>query len=120
MALNIIEEKEERALINCAFCGGKGKDPFGIMSYLSTCYACLGRKDVWVLKPLMECVYCRGTGISPIGGRNYCIVCHGWGVTSVKEPTEVCPACKGSGIHKHKTPGLYCINCKGKGVISID
>jgi hypothetical protein len=28
--------------VTCSFCGGKGKDPFGFMSWLSTCTVCPG------------------------------------------------------------------------------
>ena len=28
--------------LTCAFCQGKGRDPFGLLSVLSTCGACCG------------------------------------------------------------------------------
>ena len=34
--------------VACAFCGGRGKDPFGIMSWLSTCCVCGGTGVVQV------------------------------------------------------------------------
>lgn len=50
--MRVIREERDRMLVECAFCHGTGKDPFGVMSWLSTCYACLGQKSLWVLKPL--------------------------------------------------------------------
>ena len=29
--------------VTCSFCGGKGTDPFGILSWVSTCVVCGGR-----------------------------------------------------------------------------
>lgn len=110
-----LEETETQILINCAFCRGKGRDPFGIMSHLSRCYACQGKKTLGVAKPVKSCPYCQGTGVSPIGARNYCLVCRGRGIVTVPEPGEVCPRCGGSGGERS---GLYCIQCKGKGVVS--
>jgi len=113
--LHSLEETENGVVVRCAFCKGKGKDPFGIMSHLSTCYVCKGKKSLWVTKPVKTCPYCQGTGVSPIGARNYCLVCYGRGVVTIPEPFQICPRCKGSG----KEPsGLYCIQCRGKGVIS--
>ena len=34
--------------VTCSFCGGKGKDPFDIMSSLSTCCVCKGKGVVKV------------------------------------------------------------------------
>ncbi len=93
----ILKEEEERVLVTCAFCSGKGVDPFGIMSRLSTCYVCKGKKELWVEKPFKECIFCGGNGIAPRGGRNHCAVCGGAGIVNVKEPSVVCPDCAGTG-----------------------
>ncbi len=68
---------EEASVHPCAFCRGTGKDPFGIMSALSSCGAC-GGKGVFLLRgPHRACPHCRGTG-------------------AVK--TFACGACRGSGL----------------------
>lgn len=41
----------ERGWVTCAFCGGTGIDPFGIMSELSTCSRCMGHGIVYVRPP---------------------------------------------------------------------
>ncbi len=114
--MRVIREERDRIRVECAFCHGTGKDPFGVMSWLSTCYACLGQKSLWVPKPLRQCSYCQGTGVSPIGGRNYCIVCHGSGMVSIHEPAMECPACHGSA--QRGAAGFYCWPCRGKGVVA--
>jgi DnaJ-class molecular chaperone len=112
---HVIIERGGRALVGCAFCNGTAKDPFGIMSSLSICYACLGRGESWVPKPLRECPYCQATGRSPIGARNYCAVCHGRGMVTIAEPAVACPSCGGSG--RHRRTGLYFWPCRGRGLI---
>ncbi len=114
----IEKERAEQVRLVCAFCGGTGKDPFGIMSRLSTCYVCRGEKYLRFSKPLQDCHYCQGTGISPTGGRNSCLVCSGTGAVSIKEPSDTCAACGGSG--RDQTTGFYCWSCRGKGLITIE
>jgi len=105
------------AMITCAFCRGKGLDPFELLSPFSKCQVCLGRGKVEVKPPTMKCAYCGGTGIQPGGVRLTCPVCWGKGVvTAVKEPTKTCPECWGSG--RALESGLPCLTCKGKGVIT--
>ena len=41
----------EITTLTCAFCKGKGKDPFEIMSKEATCQVCGGRGKVAVAKP---------------------------------------------------------------------
>ena len=101
--------------VPCAFCGGKGRDAFGVMSWLSTCYVCFGRKDVSVVEPFKECRYCKGTGIEPKNGRVSCIVCKGYGVVHIEESSMECPACKGAAVNQG--PGSYCWPCHGKGEV---
>lgn len=114
---HIVKEESGRALVDCAFCSGKGLDPFGIMSHLSTCYACLGHKQHRVKTPIRECLYCHGAGVSPIGARNYCIVCRGRGVIASPQPSAKCPACGGSA--RHEKTGFYCYTCRGSGVVEV-
>ncbi len=99
--------------ITCAFCKGKGKDPFGIMSPLSVCQVCTGTGKVTVPTPRATCVFCKGTGVY-FDERVTCTVCGGKGSVTVPKGAKKCPACKGTG----KAPdGLPCLTCKGKGVV---
>jgi len=113
----IVEESEGRALVRCAYCRGTGRDPFGIMSSLSTCTACGGKGKVWVKQPLVACAYCHEAGVSPIGAKNPCLACRGTGVGSIEEPTESCGACGGTG--EHQATRLYCLPCHGKGIVPL-
>jgi RecJ-like exonuclease len=111
------KEEQTRIFVRCAFCGGGGKDPFGIMSRLSTCYVCGGEQGLWVNKPIKACPVCRGTGVSPTGARNACAACRGVGAVHRREPSQTCPQCGGTGWCQ--PVGLYCHVCKGKGAIPL-
>ena len=101
--------------IKCAFCKGKGKDPFNLLSEFAACQVCAGRGKVKIEEPVIKCVYCKGTGVYPHNGRVTCTVCNGKGSVTVKGPSEVCFKCKGTG--QEIDSGLPCINCAGKGVV---
>lgn len=101
--------------VQCAFCRSKGRDPFGIMSKLSTCCVCDGKGTITVAEPYVVCRACSGTGVQPFS-RLICLACRGKGVIAIAQPTERCPICKGSGLH---TSHLYCLRCRGAGVISL-
>jgi len=103
-------------MVTCAFCQGKGIDPFDFLSPLSKCQACLGRGKVEIEVPLRQCAYCEGTGVQPYGARPACIVCEGKGVVNIKEPNKICPDCRGSG--RAGENGLPCLTCKGKGAVT--
>ena len=78
-----------------AFCRSRGRDPFDIMSFLSTC------------------VHCKGTGIVKI----ICATCGGRGsISQSLQPTVSCPVCKGSGDDA-SAPAIACLKCGGKGLI---
>lgn len=62
--------------VKCAFCRGTGKDPFGLLSVLSTCGACGGKGTVSVKEPYLPCHACGGTGIQPFT-RLRCLGCGG-------------------------------------------
>jgi DnaJ-class molecular chaperone len=111
------EGEQTRILVRCAFCRGQGRDPFGVMSRLSTCYVCGGETELWVTKPIKECSVCKGTGVSPTGARNSCAACRGVGVVHLEEPSQLCPKCGGTGWYQ--PIALYCNVCKGKGAIPI-
>ncbi len=75
----LIKESPGRgSLIACAFCRGRGVDPFGIPSKLSKCQVCKGRKENFVLEPFEECPACVGTGVYK-HHRLPCAVCGGRG-----------------------------------------
>ena len=114
----VLKKEKTRVLVTCAFCRGKGVDPFGIISRLSTCSVCNGEKAVWFERPVKDCVFCNGTGVSPTGGRNYCPVCGGAGTVHVEEPSLVCPECGGTGWNRSMS--LYCNICKGTGVVPTE
>jgi len=99
----------------CAFCKGKGTDPFGIMSWLSTCCVCRGLGTVKVPFPHILCRYCKGTGSHKTFG---CTVCRGRGVVPlVAEPKRLCPDCGG---HAYEiSSGLECLGCRGRGVVTV-
>lgn len=107
------EVEVEWAEVKCAFCDGTGKDPFGVMSHLSTCPVCGGKGTVRVREPYVPCRACNGTGIQPFT-RLTCLACGGKGVISVAEETEICPVCGGAGAD---TENRYCLRCHGAGVI---
>ena len=67
-------------MITCAFCKGKGIDPFGIPSKLSNCQVCWGKGKVAIADiPHETCGACQGTGIFEYH-RLPCSVCKGKGV----------------------------------------
>ena len=73
--------------VTCAFCKGEGKDPFHLMSALSSCPACGGRKTVRVREPYEKCGACEGTG-RYFNSKMYCWTCRGKGVVPVKKAPQ--------------------------------
>jgi len=65
----------------CAFCQGKGKDPFGLLSELSVCQVCLGKGQIPMATPYVACPACASCGVEH-GTRLVCAVCAGKGVVS--------------------------------------
>ena len=116
MAGITIEKKRKRISATCAFCGGSGNDPFGIMSYLSTCCVCGGRGIVTVSSPYSRCAHCSGTGaIKTLT----CTACMGKGVLPiVANDTHKCPTCHGDG-DDHSASAMYCLRCRGRGYVSL-
>ena len=103
--------------IECAFCRGTGKDPFGVMSILSACQVCGGRGTVAIGEPFANCAFCKGSGIHPFH-RLTCTACGGKGVVPVAGEGEktMCPECGGSG-GSHPNGNVPCLLCKGKGFV---
>ena len=76
-------EELKWAELTCAFCRGRGKDPFMVPTHLSNCQVCHGRGMVRVVEPYETCSACQGTGVY-FDSRNYCLPCHGKGVVAVR------------------------------------
>jgi DnaJ-class molecular chaperone len=115
MRAEAIRKQEGINTVNCAFCQGKGIDPFELLSKFSTCQVCNGHGEVTISKPAIECVFCGGMGIHP-HQRLTCVVCGGRGMVGIKEPVETCPDCKGQGIIQGDY--LPCLKCNGTGVVN--
>ena len=100
--------------LTCAFCGGRGRDPFDIMSSLSTCCVCGGTGKVRVCAPVVSCAHCEGTGaIKTLT----CTACGGKGsVSRPTLPTVPCPVCGGTGDDA-SAPAMACLKCRGTGWI---
>lgn len=77
------KKKVDWEVIKCAFCRGTGRDPFGLLSYLSNCPVCHGRGTVRVAKPYETCKACEGTGLY-FKSKMYCWTCRGKGVVTVR------------------------------------
>lgn len=106
------------SLITCAFCKGKGKDPFKLLSEIAACQVCKGTGKVEIEEPIIECAFCDGTGVYPNNARITCTVCNGKGSVTFKGSLKKCPICKSTG--KTVDSGLPCIECKGRGVMLIN
>jgi len=100
----------------CAFCRGKGKDPFDLLSEKSICEVCGGRGEVTVAEPIFACAFCGGTGIFP-GSRLTCTTCMGKGLVTIEEPAEACATCLGAGVVAGHT--LPCSACGGRGRVTV-
>ncbi len=99
--------------VTCSFCRGHGTDPFGIMSWHSTCCVCGGRGVVQVPASRRRCAHCRGTGAIKTFT---CTVCRGSGyVPSIPGPQQKCPECRGTG--DDAASALACLTCRGRGSV---
>lgn len=108
----VFDLKQRTQTVQCAFCKGRGKDPFGIMSELSTCGACCGTGRVRVETPFVRCAHCRGSGAIKTFR---CTVCGGKGVVSAPAGATVsCPQCAGTGDDT-SAPAMECLRCHGRG-----
>ena len=102
--------------IPCAFCHGRGVDPFEIMSPLSTCTVCGGTGVHDVPADHVCCTFCRGTGSDKTFR---CPACKGTGVLKALDgPTMPCPECAGRSFSS--SSGLVCLKCQGHGVVPSD
>jgi len=111
--------------VMCAFCGGEGKDPFGIMSPLATCQVCGGTGQHMVRQPAACCAFCKGTGVHPFS-RMTCTTCGGVGRVEIAANAVTCPCCGGGGraadCENYIWPDspLSCGCCGGKGVLALE
>lgn len=113
-----MKKKTEEKEIKCAFCEGKGIDPFGLLHPGAKCQVCGGRGRVSIAifeDKLIKCHYCHGSGKHPFT-RMTCTSCNGRGVVLIdKKNEEICPDCHGTGSTPQKN--LPCSRCGGKGII---
>lgn len=104
----------------CAFCGGTGRDPFGVMSPLALCQVCGGRGFHILHAAIARCPFCQGTGIHP-HSRNTCTACQGVGQVEVSADASPCPRCGGSGRAADDNwpdSPLPCSHCRGRGLVT--
>ena len=106
-------DPEKWESVPCAFCHGKGTDPYNSLSEITRCEACHGRGTMVVPRPHVACSLCQGTGSDKTFR---CPACHGAGVVGLlPEPTVACPDCDGRG--SVASSGMECLKCRGQGVI---
>ncbi len=77
-------EPGELVDVKCAYCGGRGKDPFGCPGPESNCGTCGGKGYNRVMTPYEKCPACGGTG-RVLGRRLNCTTCKGRGVITVRQ-----------------------------------
>lgn len=104
------------SIVTCNFCGGRGLDPFGVLSVLSKCAVCKGTGVITVPEPQVKCVFCHGSGVHP-DTRMTCLGCAGHGLHTVPKPHETCPHCDGQG-HELDQTDFACTVCHGAGTIT--
>ena len=75
-----------RVDLKCAYCYGRGTDPFGVPSPSSKCAVCGGKGYNGVVAPYATCAACGGTG-KLAGRRMTCTTCKGKGVMTVRPGT---------------------------------
>lgn len=108
--------------VECAFCKGTGKDPFELLSTISSCQVCSGAGVRVLAAPAAKCAYCGGSGVHP-HSRMVCMTCRGAGQVTVPEEAVRCPGCGGSGKESDNhyfDSVLPCMVCGGKGVVAAN
>jgi RecJ-like exonuclease len=110
----------QTTVVICAFCGGQGRDPFGLLSPMAACQVCGSKGKHTLLLPITACAYCRGTGVHP-HSRLTCTSCRGVGKVHVLASAVTCPSCFATGRANASfwsgNP-LSCGYCRGKGMVS--
>ena len=103
--------------VTCAFCKGTGKDPFGLLSPLSSCQVCGGKGEVRIRGPAVKCAFCKGSGMQPNStDKLHCMACGGKGWVTTIEPSVECPDCNGTGLY-HGDCRRHCPRCNGQGIV---
>ena len=74
--------------LKCAYCYGRGLDPFGCPGPTSKCAVCRGKGYNRVVVPYATCTACGGTGKTP-GRRMTCTTCRGKGVVAVRPGSRI-------------------------------
>jgi len=69
--------------VKCAYCYGRGVDPFGCPGPTSKCAVCGGKGHNRVVAPYATCTACGGTG-KVLGRRLTCTTCKGRGVVAAR------------------------------------
>ncbi len=69
--------------VKCAYCYGRGVDPFGCPGPTSKCAVCGGKGHNRVVAPCATCTVCGGTG-KVVGRRMTCTTCKGRGVVAAR------------------------------------
>ncbi len=101
-------------VVSCSFCRGTGTDPFGVMSWISSCCVCGGKGKLRIPVPYRSCPHCQKTGAVKTFT---CGVCRGTGYLAMPAgPTVACPECRGTG-DAAGAPALACLRCGGHGLV---
>ena len=103
--------------VRCAYCKGKGTDPWGLMSALSSCQVCHGNGVVQIGEPYTTCPVCKGRG-NERNTRVTCSTCKGKGVVHIEADMNTCPDCGGTGMTGSAGLRKYCLTCHGIGRVS--
>jgi len=74
--------------LKCAYCSGRGLDPFGCPGPTSKCAVCGGKGYNRVVAPYATCTACGGTGKLQ-GRRMTCTTCKGKGVQTVRPGSRI-------------------------------
>ena len=102
--------------VKCAYCKGKGRDPWQLMSPLSNCQVCNGKGTVKIEEPFETCPVCKGRG-NERNKKLSCLTCKGKGVVHIEKAMKTCPECGGSGMTGSVGLRKYCLTCKGIGKV---
>ena len=104
----------ETTVVKCSFCRGTRTDPFGVMSWESSCCVCGGTGELRIPVPYRGCPHCQSTGAVKTFT---CGVCRGTGyLARPAGPTAECPDCRGTG-DASGAPALACLRCHGHGLV---